>query len=340
MKLGFSPIQGGARYDAAVEEVKYADANGLDSVFLQEHHEASVTQWWPDPLTVLTAFAQETDQLDLGTAILLLPLYHPVRVAEQAAILDGISNGRLIFGAAVGYRPREFELMNVPRERRGDRLEEYLELVSRLWAEEEVTFDGEFYSVESLTLTPGPAQVPRPRIWIGGYHRVVLDRAARFISSGLADCWFPGTQPDRQGLAARRADLDESLTENGIQPAAVDQPLFRDGVIAPTRDEAHELAEEYIVAGYEDQYAGRGHEPSERGDLGHDVLRGAYEPEDLIQNRFIVGDPDDWRRELTAYEEAVGADHIVVRLFFEGMEHADMMEQLELLCDEVVPKLP
>lgn len=339
MKLGFSPIQGDGRYEAALEEVKYADANGLDSVFLQEHHEATVKQWWPDPLTVLTAFAQETDRLDLGTAILLLPLYHPVRVAERGAILDGLSNGRLIFGAAVGYRPREFELMNVPRDRRGDRLEEYLELIARLWTDDQVTFDGEFYSVESLTLTPSPEQTPRPRVWLGGYHRVVLDRAARFISNGLADCWFPGTQPDRQGLAARRAEFEELLTDQETTPVAVDQPLFRDGVIAPSRKEAHELAEQYIVAGYEEQYAGRGHEPSERGDLGHDVLRGEYEPEELLADRFIVGDPEDWLRELTAYEEALGADHVVVRLFFEGMEHTDVMTQLELLCEEVVPKL-
>lgn len=339
MRLGFCPIQGEQRYREALEEVRYADANGLDSVFLQEHHEATVEQWWSDPLSVLAGFATATESVDLGTAILLLPLYNPVRVAERGAILDGLSDGRFVLGAAVGYRPREFELMNVDRQRRGKRLEEYLTLVSRLWSEDSVSVSGEFYAVDELSLTPRPVQSPRPRIWIGGYHRVVLDRVARFVADGRADCWFPGTQPDRSGLADRRSDLDAELAERGVDPADVTQPVFRDGVVAETREEAQELAEEYIVSGYEKQYAGRGHEPSERGDLGHDVLRGEYEPADLVEGRFLVGDPDDWVAELRAYEEALGADHVVARIFFEGMSHEDVMAQLELLCEEVAPRV-
>lgn len=339
MKLGFSPIQGDNWYDEAIEEVRFADANGLDSVFLQEHHEATVQQWWSDPLSLLAAFAAETESIDLGTAILLLPLYNPVRVAERGAIIDGLSDGRFILGAAVGYRPREFEVMNVPRDRRGARLEEYLELIARLWTSEAVSMDGEFYSVTDLTATPRPRQSPRPRIWIGGYHRVVLDRAARFIANGYADAWFPGTQPDRSGLQARRGEFTDRLADYGSDSAGVVQPVFRDGVIAETTAEAEALAEKYIVSGYEKQYAGRGHEPSERGDLGHDVLRGEYDAMDLVEERFIVGSPSDWIEELRTYEEAVGAEHVVVRLFFEGMSHEDVMRQLELLCDDVVPAL-
>jgi alkanesulfonate monooxygenase SsuD/methylene tetrahydromethanopterin reductase-like flavin-dependent oxidoreductase (luciferase family) len=102
-----------------MEEVRFADETGLDSVFLQEHHEAAVEQYWSDPLSVLTAFATETERLELGTAILQLPLYNPARLAERGAILDGISDGRFTFGAAVGYRSREFELMQVPRDEGG-----------------------------------------------------------------------------------------------------------------------------------------------------------------------------------------------------------------------------
>lgn len=83
MKFGFSPIRGDGNYAEALEEVEYAEANGLDSVFLQEHHEAEVDQYWSDPLSVLTGLATRTDDIQLGTAILLLPLYHPVRLAER-----------------------------------------------------------------------------------------------------------------------------------------------------------------------------------------------------------------------------------------------------------------
>lgn len=339
MDLGFSPIQGDAHYEDALEEVRYADAHGLDSVFLQEHHEDD-DQYWSDPLSVLAGFATATERLDLGTAIALLPLYDPRRLAERGAIVDGLSGGRFVLGAAVGYRPREFELLDVPRGNRGARFEEYLTLVSRCWQESEVTVEGEYVAVEGFRCTPRPDRTPRPRIWIGGYHDVVLDRAARFVADGRADCWFPGTQPDRRGLADRRERFDELLAGLDVDPRTVDQPVFRDGVVAETSEEAEERAREHIVPGYESQYKGMGHEPSERGDLGHDVLHGGdYEPEDLIEERFIVGDPDDWVRELRAYEDALGVDHAVVRVYFEGMPHRTVMEQLELLCEEVAPRI-
>lgn len=339
MKLGFSPIQGDQYYDELIEEVRYAEENGLDSVFLQEHHEAEVDQYWSDPLTVLTGVASVTSEIDLGTAILLLPLYDPVRLAERGAILDGLSDGRFVLGAAVGYRPREFELYEVDRDRRGEMYEEYLTLVSRLWSEERVTFDGEFRSVEEFRCTPRPVSSPRPRIWVGGYHDVVLDRTARLRSDGLVDCWFPGTQPDREGLSARRDTFDEMLEGQGVSSGEVDQPLFRDGVIAETTEEAVELAYEHLVSGYEKQYKGRGHEASERGDLGHDVIHEDYDPQDLVEDRFIVGDPDDWIEELRSYEEALGVNHVVTRIYFDGMSHEDMMDQLELLCTEVAPNV-
>lgn len=129
--MGFCPIQGDQNHEAAIEEDRFAEQQGFDSVFLQEHHEAKVDQYWPDPLSVLTAFATETDQLKLGMAILLLPLYNPTCLAARGAILDGLSGGRFIFGAAVGYRPREFDLLRAPRNQRGGMYEEYLELVTR-----------------------------------------------------------------------------------------------------------------------------------------------------------------------------------------------------------------
>lgn len=339
MKLGFSPIQGDGHYDEMIEEIQYAEANGLESVFLQEHHEAEVDQYWSDTLSVLSGVATVTDEIDLGTAILLLPLYDPVRLAERGAILDGLSDGRFILGAAVGYRPREYELYEIDRTQRGPMFEEYLTLVSRLWSEEDVTFVGEYRSVEGFRCTPRPFSSPRPRIWIGGYHDIVLDRTARLYAEGLVDCWFPGTQPDREGLSVRRDTFDDMLDERGVVPDDVEQPLFRDGIIAETTEEAIDLAHEYLVTGYEKQYKGRGHENSKRGDLGHDVIHEDYDPTDLVEERFIVGDPDDWIQELRAYEDALGVDHVATRIYFEGMSHDDIMDQLELLCSEVAPEV-
>jgi alkanesulfonate monooxygenase SsuD/methylene tetrahydromethanopterin reductase-like flavin-dependent oxidoreductase (luciferase family) len=340
MKLGFSPIQGGQRFEEMVEQVRYAETNGLDSVFLQEHHEVTDDPYWPDPLSVLTGLATVTDSIELGAGILLLPLYNPIRLAERGAILDNLSDGRLIVGAAVGYRPRDFDVFSVPRESRGRILTEYLTLLSRLWTEDEVTFDGEHYQVESFRCTPPPRQSPRPRIWLGGYHDVVLRRTARFNARGHVDGWFPGIQPSIDGLVDRRDVLDAELHDRGAEPDDLTQPVLRDGVIAETTEQAVELAEEYLVSAYEAQYKGHGYDPSERGDLGHDVIHSdGYEPRNLIEDRFIVGDPDDWAEELERYETEFGADHVVVRLYANGMTHEDVLDQLELICEEVVPAL-
>jgi len=98
MKLGFSPIQGDGHHEGTIEEVEFAEANGLDSGFLREHHEATVDQYWSDPVSVLTGIAARTDSIGLGTAILLLPLYNPVRLAERGAILDGLSGAGSCWG--------------------------------------------------------------------------------------------------------------------------------------------------------------------------------------------------------------------------------------------------
>lgn len=339
MKLGFSPIQGGQQYDELLAEVQEAERQGFDSVFLQEHHETKLDQYWSDPLSVLTGLATVTDSIDLGTGVLLLPLYHPVRLAERGAILDNLSEGRFILGTAIGYRQRELDIFHVPRKERARIFCEYLALVSRLWMNESVTFDGEYYQVEDLTCTPRPTQSPRPRIWIGGYHDVVLKRAARFYARGEVDAWFPGTQPSRKGLVDRRTDLEGYLADRDVAPESVSQPVLRDGIIAETTEEANEIAQEYLISGYEKQYKGQGHEPSERGDLAHDVLHGDYEPSDLSEGRFIIGDPDDWLEDIERYEAELGADHLAVRLYFEGMAHEDVMDQIELLGSEVIPHI-
>ena len=93
------------------------------------------------------------------------------------------------------------------------------------------------------------------------------------------------------------------------------------------------------TSGLESVFLQEHHEASERGDLGHDVIHEDYDPHDLIEDRFIVGDPDDRVEELRAYEDALGANRVVTRIYFEGMSHEDVMSQLELLCSEVAPKV-
>lgn len=339
MEIGFCPTQSGQTYDQFLEQVRYADEHGLDSVFLQEHHETT-SMSWPDPLTALTAAATVTRNIRLGTAVLLLPLYHPIRLAERGAMLDGLSDGRFVLGTGLGYRDRDFDVMNVERRERARIFEEYLTIVSRAWSEETFSFDGEYFTFEEFSCSPQPANNSRPDVWMGGYHPKALDRCARFVEDGLADAWLPGTQPNIDGLTDRTERFEGMLAERSVDATELSQPIFRDGIVAPNDEAAAELALEYVYPSYVEMYGGHeGAESSDQGDLGADVVESDSDPMDLVRERAIVGDPDTWIERLGEYEGATGADHVIVRLFFPGMSHEQVMDQLSVLCSEVAPKV-
>src|SRR5256885_1149418 len=166
-KLGFIPIEGGHYYRESLEEVTRAEELGFDSVWMEEHH-AVTDHYWPSPLTVLAGFATRTSRVTLGTDILVAAFYHPVRLAEDVALLDVMSNGRFTLGVAIGYKPDEFALYGVDLEKRGARFDEQLAIMKGLWTEGRVRFRGNYYTVEGR-LEPKPLTRPHPPVWIGGW---------------------------------------------------------------------------------------------------------------------------------------------------------------------------
>ncbi len=149
MRFGFIPSEGGRLFEQSLREVCYAEELGFDSVWLEEHHGVK-DHYWPAPLLCLAGYATRTSKLLLGTDVVVLPFYHPVRAAEDAAMLDVISGGRFILGVAIGYRPDEFALYNVPLERRGARYAEAINLIKQLWTEDDVTFEGRYGPTANL----------------------------------------------------------------------------------------------------------------------------------------------------------------------------------------------
>src|SRR2546426_3545454 len=149
LKIGLSPLQGQASFEETLRECEQAEAAGFDSIWLGEHHNHPVL--YPAPLIGLAAVASRTRSIRLGTGVLLLPLYHPVMVAEEGAMVDVISGGRLILGIGAGYAPEEFAAFGYSVKERGSRLEESASLLQRLWTEENVTHRGRHYQVNNDT---------------------------------------------------------------------------------------------------------------------------------------------------------------------------------------------
>ncbi|MBI2219266.1 MAG: LLM class flavin-dependent oxidoreductase [Candidatus Rokubacteria bacterium] len=323
LKIGFIPSEGGHFYPEALTEVTRGEELGFDSVWMEEHH--SVTNhYWPSPLTVLAGFATRTSRVTLGTDILVAPFYHPVRLAEDVTLLDVMSAGRAVLGIAIGYKPDEFALYGAELEKRGARFEEQLAVLRALWTQDRVSFKGRYYTVEGR-LEPKPVTRPHPPVWIGGWGDLTLKRAAT-----LADNWIPGPTADLARLIEGKRTFLGNRAAAGLTAPITEWPLTRDVIIADTDARARELAEEHIMVAYRREYAGGWRHPFIDSSIATDLDR-------LMEDRFIIGGPDECIPKIRRFVERYGMTHLICRLFFPGMPHAHIMRELELLAREVMP---
>jgi alkanesulfonate monooxygenase SsuD/methylene tetrahydromethanopterin reductase-like flavin-dependent oxidoreductase (luciferase family) len=170
-------------YHEIIDSIVMADELGYDAIYITEHHFTD-DDWAPSPLMLLSAIAMRTRRIRLGTFVGLLPFYHPVRLAEDGAVLDILSGGRYEFGFGLGYRPEEFMGYGMEMKQRSRRADEMLEIIRRLWEGDTVTYKGKYFQCEKAKLTPRPVQQPRPPIYIGGFAPNAVRRAAR-MGDGL-----------------------------------------------------------------------------------------------------------------------------------------------------------
>lgn len=326
LQFGFITTEGGQFYEQALREATYGEELGFASVWLEEHHGVK-NHYWPSPLVALAGFATRTSSIRLGTDIIVLPFYHPVRVAEDVAMLDVMSGGRFIFGAAIGYRPPEFALYETPMENRGARYEEQLQIMTGLWTKDDFDFDGRFYHLNKANIEPKPISQPHPPIWLGGWGPLSLKRAALF-----GDAWIPGPTAALDKLLSAKDNYLKSLEEAGkAQP--VDWPLTREVIVADTDQQALELAEKYLLINYRDEYGGGWEHPL----IGREDSSPVDELDALTKDRFIVGNPKRCIRTIQRFVEAYGTNHLVCRMYFPGMPHQHIMHELELISREVMP---
>jgi len=175
-------------YDEILDEIVYAEQLGYDHIWITEHHFID-DGYTPSVLPIAAAVARLTTRVRIGTWVLLLPLHNAIRVAEDAATVDILSNGRLDLGVGLGYKVEEFDGFGVNRRHRASIMDESLEIITRTMAGESVTLDGRHYQVKDVKVTPPPIQQP-----------FSLLVAARSEPAARRDAPF---QPHRMSVAAR-----------------------------------------------------------------------------------------------------------------------------------------
>lgn len=199
-------------YAEILDVVRWTEQAGFDGAWVPEHHLAT-DGYMPSPLIALTAMAARTKRLKLGSGIALAPLYHPLRFAEDCAVLDILSAGRLEMGLAIGYRRRESAAFGADFTKRGRIFDEWLQIVTRLWAGEEVHFEGRYFSLRGAKIMP-PAPRGRIPLYIGSFSDKAMERVARygdgFIGSGeLCDLYAAKLREQGKDQASARVRITD-----------------------------------------------------------------------------------------------------------------------------------
>lgn len=314
--------------DELIAEARAAEAAGFEVVQISEGHQHPVGHFGT-PLLLAAVVAAQTRRIQILIGTLLLPLHHPLHVAEEAAAADIVSRGRLILGVANGYLPGQFAMFGVSPRERASRVEEGIALLRRAWSGERFTFAGRHYQIENGLVTPPPVQPGGPPIWLGGSVDASVRRAGRIADGWLADFLRP------LPAIARWARLYREAAASAGRPATVG--LLRDAWLADSREQA--LAE-----------LGPWTLPTYRlliklGALNAQTdpwLAGLSDPQALAldqvaADRVILGSADDCRREIARWQAEAGVDLLVVRLRHGlGPGHQGALAAIERFGREVI----
>jgi alkanesulfonate monooxygenase SsuD/methylene tetrahydromethanopterin reductase-like flavin-dependent oxidoreductase (luciferase family) len=309
------------------EQVRLARHAGFDLVGVPHHYSRGPSQWFP-PLLTAAALAADAGPMQLATTVFLLPLQHPVEVAEQAALVDAITGGRFVFGVGSGWQPEEFRALGVAMEARLGRLEEALTIVRRLWTEERVSFHGQHFHLDDVALTLRPVQRPRPPIWMGANASpAALRRAARH-----ADSWIVSSHPDIATVARHLDVYRAALSEQG-KPFPAELPVLRNVYVARDMETALAEGRRYFEASYQ-----------VFGDWGlfENVLRAGKRQlhgSELFDGRLIIGGPDDCLEQIAACRARVPIGCLIFRMQWMGLPHAQVAEAIRLVGERLQPHL-
>jgi len=353
--LGPDDFAQGFGYDEALSQVELADSLGIDHVLFGEHHG---TRGCPAAGPLVTAAAARTSAIRVGVANRQLTLDYPVNTAEDFAVADIISRGRLILGVSPGERQSDFSAAGVEWTERTGRFREAVGLLRALWTQGPVQFTGDFYNFplgvtgepgwrrepyeppyrdqwrrgqvrpEHLPMLPRPVQLPHPPIWVSAWDRPTIEWAA---SSGLG-LLVSSLESDEE-VRTKVGWYDAALTAAGRDRCEVDVALSRETFLAADGDAARETAIPQLRELLGEIRAER---IDEQADL---AIMGDVDVEKLIETCFLVGSPHDVLDRLLTLRADCGIGHLLCRVHLPGRAYFDTTECIRLLAGQLATRL-
>jgi len=314
-----------------VEQVRLAKQAGFDGVAIGSHLSYGDAAWFP-ALETLMHLAPAAEGMSLATCMLVLPLYHPLHVAQQAALVDAACGGRLRLGIAPGWQEDEFKILGLDHGRRISRFLEGVTIIQRLFTEERVTFSGEHFQVENVALALKPTRQPRPPFWFGGSVAKAVERAARLADTSIGDSWVASSHLVKDVIVEQAQVFRETLTSLGKDMPA-EFPLLRNIVVAPDRETAIREVGPFVAASYKVF----GHWGLFTAVVGSDKAQLDFD--ELIAGRVVIGSPAQCADELAELAAATGYNRLIARIQWLGMDQTAVLRTIELLGDNVLPML-
>jgi alkanesulfonate monooxygenase SsuD/methylene tetrahydromethanopterin reductase-like flavin-dependent oxidoreductase (luciferase family) len=299
------------------EQTVVADELGFDATWFAEHHFAEYGIL-TSPQMYLAVLAQKTKNIRLGTAIVTLPFKNPIQVAEDYALLDVLSNGRLNFGLGSGYLPHEFAGFNVEGKDKALRFNDALAVIEKAWKGEKFSHEGDYYQYKDIQLQVLPKQKEVP-IWIG----TLSHNGASFV--GNMGYNISGVPYVACNSIAELKDIIDNYKKTyivaGHDEKKIRVPLALHCYVAETTEEAIETAKPHLDLYLDTRMYGK-----------------SAKYEDLRdREQVLIGSPKDVVEMLKKYQDA-GCDHIMMLMNFGGLPHEKVLKSMELVAKEVMPE--
>ena len=320
-----------------VEQAEYAEELGFDSIWIAEHH-SSRYGICPSLMPLLSHISARTKKIRIGAGVSVLPFHNPIFLAEESAMLDVLSNGRLDFGVGRGSADYEYGNFNIDFDTRDVRTQEALDVILGLWTQSYFSFQGEFYQVKDLTIAPWPVQQPHPPVYMAVSRTpasvdVAVERDLPILTS------FSTPEADNLGLFSL---YSERRAAAGKDPSVHEMPYFRFVHLEEDEQSAKEYPRESLtwardLGGYRRTLT-RGDEINV--DLDHWRRTRTVEPasyESELENAYF-GTPEQCVERIERLRDEHGIGYFGASMSFGSMEHSRVMRSMELFATEVMPK--
>jgi natural product biosynthesis luciferase-like monooxygenase protein len=317
--------------------VERAEVLGFDSFWISEHHFTNYGGILPRPQILLAAMAQRTRTIRLGTAVSLIPFDNPVRLAEDFALVDVLSGGRLEFGAGRGLFGFEYDGLGIQQDESRARFEEGVEVILKAWQSEQLTYTGRFSSVDNLTVLPRPLQKPHPPLYVAAVSPESYEWAGRKGHSILQVLYFAPVE----GTAAQVESYRALLRQHGHDPASKALVAVSPTHVAATSEDAKREAAEPLMnylgmvgallptETKSEQYRTYTKLRPAMKKLTYDVL--------YSERPTVIGDPDQVIRRIENLNRTLGIQEFVSFVNFGGMENEQTEKSMELFAKHVIP---